>query len=137
MVERKRTSSGWAAFHAVIYALPFWLVQPSLTAWCVICGSHFLIDRFGLARYVIWAKNIVLGLWPMWLWRMLATRTIEAADRASRDAEWRSACNHLAWTHCKTTGYPANLEPWLATILLIVADNTIHLLANWTALRWL
>ena len=138
MVEGKRSSSAWAGFHAVTYALPFWLLQPSWAAWCVICGSHFLIDRCGLARYVIWAKNIVLGLWPKWLWQRLAARhPASAADSASRHAEWRSDCSQLAWTHCKATGYPPNLEPWLATFLLIIADNTLHLLANWTALRWL
>ena len=35
------------------------------------------------------------------------------------------------------TGYPRDTPPWLATGLLVVADNTLHLLCNAAALRWL
>ncbi len=138
MAACKRNSSAWAGFHAVTYALPFWLLQPSWSAWAVICASHFLIDRCGLARHVIWAKNIVLGLWPKWLCRTLARpKPASAAARASRLEEWGGDCRRLAWSNCKATGYPADLEPWLAATLLMIADNTIHLLINWSALSWL
>ena len=46
-----------AAIHAVIYSLPFLLLSPSLLAFAVICGTHFLIDRYRLARYVVFFKN--------------------------------------------------------------------------------
>jgi hypothetical protein len=130
MAERKRSSSVWAGIHAVTYALPFWLLHPSWAAWSVICGSHFLIDRFGLARYLVWAKNVVLGLWPMWL-----------LDRIERDADlderWKNDCRRLSWENCRTTGYPAELQPWQAAFLIIVADNAMHLAINWVSLEWL
>lgn len=44
---------------------------------------------------------------------------------------------HLQWQKCATTGYPASRPIWLSTILLIVADNTLHLTINYFALRWL
>jgi len=134
MAASKRSSSAWAGFHALTYSLPFWLLQPSWAAWAVICASHFLIDRFGLARHVVWAKNLILGLWPKWLWRTISARR---GANAAEDARWHDECRSLAWSHCKATGYPATLEPWLAAALLIITDNTIHLLINWTALRWL
>lgn len=46
-----------ATVHALIYSLTFLLLRPSLAAWLVIFGTHLLIDRFRLARYVVWAKN--------------------------------------------------------------------------------
>jgi hypothetical protein len=53
-----KTKDSIAAFaHALMYSSFFILLRPSLTAWLVICGTHFLIDRFRLARYVVWAKN--------------------------------------------------------------------------------
>ena len=120
MSAHKRSSSAWAGFHAVIYALPFLLLQPSWSAWSMICGTHFLIDRFGLARYVVWAKNLVLGLWPLWL--------------LNRGAVEEQSRRRLAWANCAATGYPADVEPWLASMLLIVVDNTLHLLINYSSL---
>lgn len=41
------------------------------------------------------------------------------------------------WSECTSTGYPSDRPPWLATWLLIIADNTLHVLCNAAALRWL
>ena len=138
MAAGKRGSSAWAGFHALVYALPFWLLDPSWAAWALICGSHFLIDRWGLARHVIWAKNLVLGQWPTWLWRRIGSRNpADGAAARQREAAWERQCERFAWRNCKATGYPQDLEPWLAATLLIVADNTLHLLVNWSCLKWL
>lgn len=48
----------WPAFcHATVYSLPFLLIG-SARAVAVIFGTHLLIDRFRLARHLIWAKNL-------------------------------------------------------------------------------
>ena len=103
-VEKVRRSLP-AAIHALTYGLPFLLLRPSPLAWAVIVGSHFIIDRWRLARYVVWAKNLA-GL-------------------------------RRYWGNPRTTGYPDDTPPWLATWLLIIADNTLHLLCNAGAFRWL
>ena len=46
-----------AAVHAAVYTLPFLLITRSPAALAIICGTHFLIDRYRLARFVVWAKN--------------------------------------------------------------------------------
>jgi hypothetical protein len=102
-IEKVRRSLP-AAIHAVCYGLPFLLLQPTPQAWVVIVGSHFIIDRWRLARYVVWVKNL-------------------AGPRSY-------------WGNPKTTGYPDDTPPWLATWLLIIADNTLHLLCNAAAFRW-
>ncbi len=130
MAKNKRNSSFWAGFHAIVYSLPFFLLEPSWFAWSMICGSHFLIDRFGLARFVVLAKNIVLGLWPQWLLQQIYRS-------AGRDEEWKNDRQRLTWVNCRTTGYPSDVQPWLAGIMIIVSDNTIHLLINWASLQWL
>jgi len=57
-MARTKTSTTFAALcHAVVYSLPFLLLSPSLTAIAVIALSHFLIDRFRLARFVAYGKN--------------------------------------------------------------------------------
>ena len=54
----QKTKNGIAALvHAVTYTLPFALLTQSLPALGVICWTHFLIDRFRLARFVVYAKN--------------------------------------------------------------------------------
>lgn len=67
MANNKSKSSAWALFHALCYSLPFLaLVDASFWAWFVIVASHFFVDRFRLARYVVWLKNRTLGKTPPW-----------------------------------------------------------------------
>lgn len=57
-----KTSQNLAALaHALTYTLPFLFLTTHPVTLAVICGTHFLIDRFRLARYVIWVRNIP---WP-------------------------------------------------------------------------
>jgi hypothetical protein len=61
-----KTSSTWAAFvHATIYSAPFLLIG-GWRALFVIWSTHLLIDRFRLARYVVFAKNFLGWPWPKW-----------------------------------------------------------------------
>jgi hypothetical protein len=87
MATQKTKNSIAAAIHAVTYTLPFLLITQVPAALAVICGTHFLIDRFRLARFVVWAKN---GPWhpltatgyqddvPAWLsvWLLIAADNI-------------------------------------------------------------
>lgn len=55
-VEKVR--SWWpAALHALSYGLPFLALTRNPLALGVIVGTHAVIDRYRLARYVVWAKN--------------------------------------------------------------------------------
>lgn len=106
MATRKTTSSLAAGLHALVYSLPFLLIG-SVTAWVTIASTHFFIDRFRLARYVVYAKNL-LGPGP-----------------------------RPTWDECRGTGYPASVPVWMAVWLMTVADNTLHLTINYLALRFL
>ena len=57
MANKKTKSDAAAAAHVATYCLPFLLFRPSAKALAVIAGTHFLIDRYRLARHVTWAKN--------------------------------------------------------------------------------
>ena len=103
-----KTQRWWPAVaHGLTYTLPYLFVTHSVAALLVIGGTHIVIDRYRLARHVVWLKN------------QLAP------------AKYRPA--HTA------TGYDADVPPWLAVWLLIIADNTLHLLINTAAVygaRW-
>ncbi len=59
-MANNKTKKFWIALlHAIIYAIPFLLLKPSLFAFFVIIVTHALIDHFRLARYVIFAKNLI------------------------------------------------------------------------------
>lgn len=125
-MAQNKTKSTWAAFcHATVYALPFLLVA-SWQAWLVIWSTHLVIDRFRLARYVAWAKNVILS--PS-LWRQL-TYPADALGRVN-------ANDPLRWSNCSVTGYPSESPAWLSVWLLIAADNTLHLGINYLAIRFL
>ena len=97
-----------AALHALTYGLPFLILRPSLAAFAVIVGTHFIIDRWRLARYVCWAKN----------------QFAPSGDRYPLAAAGFS-------------GYPATRDeatPHITFWLLIAADNALHLAINAWAL---
>lgn len=105
----EKTKRWWpAAVHAWVYGLPFLIFVHSPAAIAVIVVTHAVIDRYRLARHVVWLKNF-------------------AAPRSY----WRP------WRECRATGYPPDRPVWLAVWLMIVADDTLHLLINVAAVRWL
>jgi hypothetical protein len=106
MATEKTKKTVAALAHALTYSLVFLVFRPSMAAWLLIFSTHFVIDRWRLARYVVWAKN--------WL-----------------------APTNKPWSDCSGTGYPTDTPPWLAVWLLIIADNTLHVLCNGVALAYL
>ena len=57
MAAEKTRRSFPALVHCVFYTLPFLFLTQNPVTLAVIAGSHFVIDRWHLARYVAWAKN--------------------------------------------------------------------------------
>lgn len=57
-MANSKTSSFYPAFvHALVYSLPFLVLSPSMLAFCAILFTHAVIDRYRLAKYVIFAKE--------------------------------------------------------------------------------
>jgi hypothetical protein len=112
--------------------------------WLVIFGTHFLIDRFRLARYVVWAKNwlgprkfwyrSIAGGRPHWTDDLEYIQAHVGEIKADDYYIWYGATPPL-WA-CPT-GYPPTTPIWLSTWLLIIADNTLHLAINYAALKYL
>jgi hypothetical protein len=99
---------GPAIAHGVTYTIPFVLLTQSVPALAVICITHIVIDRYRLARHLVWAKN-------------------QLAPRAYRPTK----------ADLHTTGSPASAPPWLSTWVMIFADNCVHLLINALAIIFL
>jgi len=106
MAITKGRSHFAALCHATVYSLPFLLIG-SPAAVLVIWASHFFVDRYRLARYVVFAKNFIGG--PP----------------------------YPVWDDCRVTGYPSERPMWFAFWLLLIADAVIHLSVNYAALRWI
>lgn len=105
MAQKKTERSLPCLAHVVVYTAPFLLLTRSPWALAFIAITHFAMDRWRLIRYVLWLKNFMS---PRSMWR--------------------------PWAECKGTGYPDDRPAWLTVWLMIVADNTIHLLCNYVAL---
>jgi hypothetical protein len=105
MASEKTKQNAAALVHAFTYTAPFLFLTQSPWALFFVLWTHFAIDRWRLARYVVWAKN--------WLGP------------------------NKPWAECKVTGYPPEKPAWMAVWLLIIADNTMHVLCNGLALRYL
>lgn len=54
----EKVNRWWPAIaHGLSYTLPYALVTQSPVALVVIAGTHILIDRYRLAKHVVWLKN--------------------------------------------------------------------------------
>ncbi len=84
MANTKTKRSVACLAHVLTYALPFLFLRPSLLALSAIVGSHFVIDRWRLARFVCWAKN---WLGPNRPWSECST-TGYPSDRPPFMAVW-------------------------------------------------
>jgi len=150
MAINKRTNTLAAFIHATIYSVPFYWLG-SGRSLLVIWSTHLLIDRFGLARYIVWAKN--------WMGEWRRESMTAALDRAKLEGrvtgdhvfgpgeleefldEYRrnpkTILPNLPWSDCSATGYTPDVPAWLSVWLLIAADNTLHLTINYAAIRWI
>lgn len=103
-------TSQWlpAVLHGITYAIPFAIFVHSLPALLIIAGTHIIIDRYRLAKYLVWAKN------------QLASK------------EWR-----YKWSEGSKTGYPDERPAFMSVWLMIIADNTVHIIVNTLAIVFL
>lgn len=109
-VEKTRRWSN-AALHGAAYTVPFVpLAWFGVSVWALlfIGGTHAVIDRYRVARYLVWAKNQVAP------------------------ARYR-----YRWADADPSGYPGDRPVWLTTWLTIIADNALHIALNAVAVVWL
>lgn len=111
MADNKTTRWSPAIWHGLAYTLPFIIITHSIPALLVICVTHILIDRFRLAKYVSWFKN----------------QFVPKKDRYG----WGHETNN------KVTGYPKRVPDFMAIWLMIIADNTLHLIIGVLAVVYL
>jgi len=143
MANTKTRKSVACLAHVVTYMLPFLFLTRSWKALLFIVATHFVIDRWRLARYVCWAKNNLAPRWLMGMWgtsgKYIATE-LESMHGALLNLEEpavRQKVRNYPWEACASTGYPPNRPEWLTVWLLIICDNLMHVLCNAAALRWL
>lgn len=98
-----------AVVHGVCYTLPFLFLTRDVLALAVIGGTHIVLDRYRVAKYVVWLKNQI--------------------GPASHRPSWAEARDNA--------GFSAATPAGLAMALMIVVDNTIHVLINTAALTLL
>lgn len=102
----EKTRRWWPALvHGAVYTLPFLFVTQNVWALLVIGGTHAVIDRYRLAKYLVFAKEFLSprSWWPKW-------------------SENRN-----------NFGYSPETPAWLAGWLLFIGDNTLHFMINFVA----
>lgn len=158
MAQNKTKNDLPAMVHAVLYTMPFWLfgmvgllpLRGTILVIPVILWTHFAIDRWRLARYVVWAKNWLAPKcrwyyykfrdgFEWWMPELRWGQLSESPHARRTDyVQYREEMRRTQpWENCKGTGYPQDVPPWLSTWLMIIADNTIHLLIAGLAITYL
>lgn len=127
-MAQEKVRHWWPALvHGVLYTVPFYAITQSWSALAVIAGTHVVIDRYRLAKYVVWLKN--------WLAPVRVRRSVGGPYAARSWFELESY--NPSWRECRATGGPPGQPAYLAVWLLFIADNTIHVLLAVAAIRWL
>lgn len=110
MSNRKTSSWPWALVHATVYTVPFLVLTWHPLALAVILGSHAWIDRYRWGRrWCEWYGTGYPGIWQ------------SIADTA----------DDLVGLERSAFKGP---DETLGIVLTIVADNTMHLWCNTSAL---
>jgi hypothetical protein len=102
MAELK-TQVWWpAVIHGIVYTLPYLLLTTNVWALLMISVTHMVIDRYRLVKYIIWLKNQI----------------------GPRQARYK-------FSEADGTGYSKYHPPqWMSVWLMIITDNTLHLIIN-------
>lgn len=117
----EKTKKNMAALaHALSYSLCFLFLTNSIPALFIIFSTHFIIDRWRLARYICWAKNF------------LAPKHVEFIT-----PEKVILLRNAPWSECQATGYSPGKPLWMSVWLMIVCDNIMHVICNGLALKYL
>jgi hypothetical protein len=135
-----------AAVHALTYVVPFWVlvlfqgvpILNQLVALAVIGGTHYLIDRYRLSRHIGWVKNFLA---PKWIETdkkvSKQSITIEKGTVLRWVDDVPVYARNYPWSECSSTGYHSSKPVWLSVWLMIITDNTLHVLINGLALMLL
>lgn len=134
MANTKTTKSIAALAHVVTYTLPFLVITQSPAALGVILTTHFVIDRWRLARYVCWAKNF---LQPRFQWTRNCGCGPEEKCGPRCGAPLTTTIRNYPWRECVGTGYHKDRPAWMSVWLMIIADNVFHVICNGLALEYL
>jgi len=121
MASEKTKSSIVALSHAISYSIPFMFLTESYYALAAIVLSHFIIDRWRLARYLCWLKNFLAPKW-------IEVHSVEGKVYKARN---------LPFSECSSTGYPQSKPVWMSVWLMIITDNCMHVLCNALAMRYM
>lgn len=108
-------SGSWAATyaHGFTYGIPFailFVVALPLTpwmflAWAIIVVTHMYIDHYRLAKHVGWLKN-------------------QIGPKKYRPS-YKEAMDNF--------GYSASTPPFIGFWLMVITDNTMHIIINYLA----
>lgn len=156
-MAQNKAKNWWAALsHVFLYTLPFAALTQQPAALVVILLTHLLIDRFALAKYVCYWKNFLAPKW-ITVYRLVficeecqVPTTVTSSYgtlvpschkcgstshmTSKSNLGWTDERRNYPWEECPGTGYHKDRPAWLTVWLLIITDNSMHLVCNYFAL---
>jgi len=135
-----------AIVHGITYTLPFLFITLNPISLIIIAGTHAVIDRYRLAKHFSYLKNLLgprsFHYEYKWLetgetkqyetgWDSLDTamsRPIHP-NMSTAPPSAKKVKHRRYWKDYKPqNGYPPGTPDWLSTWLMIITDNTLHIL---------
>ncbi len=100
-------------------------------------GKRWWVAGLHAASYTV--PFLLLTHSPIALLIIAITHAIIDHFRLARFVVWaRNALggNPLPWAECSSTGMPVEAPAYLATWLVIIADNVMHVVINAVSIKW-
>lgn len=129
MAEQK-TKRWWpAVVHGATYGACYLLVTRNIPALLVIAGTHVIIDHWRLIKPLLWAKNQLAP--AAYRYKFPGGPFSERVDPELHAVEHNFSPVVPRQIAAIANGFALNF--WL----MVIGDNTAHLLINYAAIRWL
>lgn len=109
VATEKLHSWWWASVHGVLYG------------WAYV--------------FVFWALGFSISSWALFV--IVTTHIVIDRYRLAKYVTWLKNQSFKHKFKLTDTGYPESVPPFLSVWLLIITDNTLHLLINTAAIKWL
>ena len=134
MANEKTKKTEAAFIHSVFYTLPFTFITFNFVALMIIAVTHYFIDRYRLARWIVWWKNYIAPSqhWPRVKKDEKGKIIYDPPYSEHDEGDYKA----LAFIHPTPTGFPLGTPDWLAVWLLIIVDNILHVVINALAIHW-
>lgn len=151
MATKKAKQSSACLVHAIFYTVPFLIITQNWLPLLLIGGTHFIIDRFSLAKYLVYAHNFLAPCFTFCLNPRSKNYLKFTAWRPYPEFKYCEPFGFVNIGGINTKAVAGGYQPeikkmkikqqyerphYIQFIVYLIYDNTLHVLINGAVLTY-